>query len=84
MQEKTYQRKPLTTKAIQFSGKESDAEYLAGKYMDLYLDGSTLYFSGGYDNERVWDGDWILLKGERAMEVIDGAVFESMYEEAKP
>jgi len=80
---KTFQIKPKTTKAIQFIDKGDNAEYLAGTYIDIILDGTTLYFIGGYEAEKIWDGDWILLDDERAIEIVDSAVFESMYEEVK-
>jgi hypothetical protein len=83
MQPRTFQIKPKTTKAIQFIDKNDNAEYFAGQYLGLVLDGTTLYFDGDVELERVWDGDWLLLNNERVVEVIDCAVFENMYQEVK-
>lgn len=79
---KTYQRKPHVTKAIQFDGTDEHAEILAGEYMYLFLDGSSLYLSYG-EMDRVFEGDWILIEGRDAIEVVDRDVFADNYEEVK-
>jgi hypothetical protein len=85
--EATYQRKPNQTKALQYDGTEQHAEYLAGEYKNLLIQGSTLFFmveDYGDDYEEVYKDDWLLITGITVTDHIDRDIFESLYEEIKP
>jgi len=83
--EATYQRKPKTTKALQYDGTEEHAEHLAGEYKNLLIQGSTLFFMEDYgdDYEEVYKDDWLLVSDITITDHIDRDVFESLYEEVK-
>lgn len=81
MYPKRFQVRPKAIRAVQYEGTPEDAENLAGLYINLLLDGDNLYFTGDYDDEVVYSGDWIVLDGEKAIKVVDSAVFEESYME---
>jgi hypothetical protein len=83
MFEKTYQRKPHVTKAIQFDGSDEHAEILAGEFLYLFYDGGRLYFTGEGGEDEVYEFDWVFIQGNRAVEAVDRDVFADNYEEVK-
>lgn len=81
---KTYQKKPMPTKAIQYDGTAEMAEDLAGNCYYLLISGSTLYFTGDGEYEGVNELDWILIDDKaNATEIVEDDRFDFNYQEVK-
>lgn len=83
MFEKSYKRRPLTVRALQFDGTDEMLMYVCNTYRNLFNDGVYLYFNGNYGDQGVNEGDYLIIEGLHAVDVIDRDVFEDLYEQIK-
>lgn len=82
--ERTFVRKPLTAKFIQYDGSSDMAKYLSDTYLGLWEDGGCLFMNDEdhFQNE-VLEDDWIQIEDDRVIDVIEPLAFKRMYEEVK-
>lgn len=79
---KQYQRKPLVVKAIQWTGRnlETIQELLNTLKEQAYMYNDELFVSHGLgETSRVFPGDWIILKPNLMVLVLEPHVFHEDY-----
>jgi hypothetical protein len=82
--EKVYKRKERLIRAVQFDGTQEHAEYLTSEYIGIYAPGADeLYFTDDGSYKMVYNGDWIVVDGMNALEIIDRDYFADNYEEVE-
>jgi hypothetical protein len=82
MFEKKYKRKALSVKAVRFDGTQEMAEDLSCEYLDISYDGMTLWFEP--KDFGIQEGEWLLFKDQRVIDVLSNTEFNEQYEEDNP
>ncbi len=82
---KTFVRKPLTAKFIQYDGSDEMRDWLDANYVGVYKDGDYLFLNNTDDGyPEILEDDWLhIVEGCNIIDVISPLKFKEMYEEVK-
>lgn len=81
---KTFVRKPLTARFVQYDGSDEMRDWLEAEYAGVYVDGGCLFFNGADEGyPEILEDDWLHLARGVVIDVISPLKFKEMYEEVK-